>query len=408
MTEHVRHFPRPVRAAIVAALLALASVVATVAGAAPPSKEEVERARDRIEAIESELSRIRDELARTQSQLHRAAAEVGRQQIALEKVTADLSRTQQELDRARTKYERVVERLNERAVEAYMQGPASSIDFLLGAETVADLTDRLAYVDALAQSDAELAVRVANLKNRLTVIEAQLEKDLARHARELEKARQREAFIEGLFQEVEDLLADQQTLLAEAERYYERTKADYRDFLERQRREAAAQAAQQVVGGREWDGGGLGPFDGVLQHCPVGEPRGFGDGFGAPRYGGGYHLHKGVDIVAPLGTEIVAPFDGYAHTSSNGLGGSVVFVVGRLGTVYNAHLSEYSSNSSGQVAAGEVIGYVGSTGYSSTPHDHFEFHPNVMPGGDWPVSAYGYKVIEDAVNPFPLLLQACG
>ena len=137
------------------------------------------------------------------------------------------------------------------------------------------------------------------------------------------------------------------------------------------------------------------------------QPRGFGDGFGAPRYGGGYHLHKGVDIVAPMGSEIYAPFAGQAYTSSNGLGGSVVFVVGAQGTVYNAHLSSYSDNSNSAVSAGEVIGYVGSTGYSTTPHDHFEFHPHSMPG-DWYESFYGYQVVEDAINPYPLLLQACG
>ena len=40
-------------------------------------------------------------------------------------------------------------------------------------------------------------------------------------------------------------------------------------------------------------------------------------------------------------------------------------------------------------------------------HDHFEFHPNVMPSS-WPVSSYGYSIIEDAVNPYPLLVAACG
>ncbi len=402
MTESVRHFPTPARAAIVVAMLALVSVITTVATAATPSKEDVERAKARIDRIESELSDVRDQLAETQSRLHEAASDVERQQIALEKVTADLVRTQAELDRAKARYDRVVARLNERAVEAYMQGPASSIDFLLGAETVADLTDRLAYVDALAQSDAELAVRVANLKNRLTAIEARLAVQQAKEARQLEKARAREEFVQGLFEEVEDLLATQQSLLDDAERVYKERKKRYADWLERQ------QAAQnQTLGGRAWNGGGLGSYDGVLERCPVEEPRGFGDGFGAPRYGGGYHLHKGVDIVAPEGTHIVAPFDGYAHTSSNGLGGSVVFVVGSRGTVYNAHLSGYTTYSNGPVSAGDPIGLVGSTGYSSTPHDHFEFHPNAMPSG-WPPSYYGYSVIEDAVNPYPLLLQACG
>jgi hypothetical protein len=47
------------------------------------------------------------------------------------------------------------------------------------------------------------------------------------------------------------------------------------------------------MGGRVWNGGDLPePFDHVLDACPVDQPRAFGDGFGAPRYAGGYHLHK--------------------------------------------------------------------------------------------------------------------
>ena len=112
--------------------------------------------------------------------------------------------------------------------------------------------------------------------------------------------------------------------------------------------------------------------------------------------------------MSPNGTPIVAPFDGYAHSDYNSLGGNVVFVSGAVGTVYNAHLSAYSSLSNGPVHAGDVIGYVGDTGDApGVFHDHFEFHPNVMPSS-WPVSAYGYSIIEDAVNPYPLLVAACG
>ncbi|HET9672262.1 MAG TPA: peptidoglycan DD-metalloendopeptidase family protein [Actinomycetota bacterium] len=399
MTDRHRTFPTPRRAAILAAILALVSIVTTVAGAAP-SKDEVEAAKERLARIESELGRIRDQLAVAQDEVNRKAAAVERAQGALEETQAELQRTRAKLDRAEARYERVRERLNERAVEAYMQGPISGLDFVLGAESVAELTDRLAYSDALARYDAEIATQVANLRNELTALQAQLEADRAREARALERRRAEEEEVLAELAEIERLQARQVELLDRAERLYRNRRKAYREFLEQQQAGGS--------GGRTWNGGPLPePYDHVFEVCPVDQPRGFGDGFGAPRYGGGYHLHKGVDIVAPYGTPIRAPFDGYSYTSSNGLGGNVVFVVGRYGRAYNAHLSSYSGSSSGPVSAGEVIGYVGSTGYSSVPHDHFEFHPNSIPG-PWPVSAYGYSVIEDAINAYPLLIQACG
>jgi murein DD-endopeptidase MepM/ murein hydrolase activator NlpD len=148
---------------------------------------------------------------------------------------------------------------------------------------------------------------------------------------------------------------------------------------------------------------------GTLQVCPVGQPRAFGDGFGAPRYAGGYHLHAGVDLLAPMGTPIYATFDGYASENPNGLGGLAVEVHGAPGYTYNAHLSAYSDHSTGTVHTGDVIGYVGDSGdaQGGPPHDHFEFHPNSFPSG-WPASYYGYTVIGSALNPYPLLVDACG
>ena len=108
-------------------------------------------------------------------------------------------------------------------------------------------------------------------------------------------------------------------------------------------------------------------------------PSTFGDGFGAPRYAGGFHLHAGVDVLADYYTPIHAPFDGVAKKSYNTLGGNSEYVYGAQGYVYNAHLSRYSDNSTGPVKAGEIIGFVGDTGDAiGTPHDHFEWHPNTI------------------------------
>jgi murein DD-endopeptidase MepM/ murein hydrolase activator NlpD len=138
--------------------------------------------------------------------------------------------------------------------------------------------------------------------------------------------------------------------------------------------------------------------------CPVGDPHAVSDGFGAPRYGGGYHLHAGNDIIAPQGIPIYATFDGVARDASNSLGGLAVIVEGSLGYTYNAHMVSISEL--GPVSAGDVIGLVGATGDTSTPHNDFEWHPNVIPDG-WPASPYGVSVVGSAVNPYPLLAAVC-
>ena len=88
-------------------------------------------------------------------------------------------------------------------------------------------------------------------------------------------------------------------------------------------------------------------------------------------------MHTGIDYAAPMGTPIYAPADGtisfkgwkggYGHTvmmhHSNG-----------VETLY-AHLSAFSP-ASGYVRAGEVIGFVGSSGRSTGPHLHYEARIN--------------------------------
>jgi hypothetical protein len=131
---------------------------------------------------------------------------------------------------------------------------------------------------------------------------------------------------------------------------------------------------------------------GILQHCPVRGLVSIMDDFGVMvvKPGVPVHVHQGNDMMAATGTPIVAPFDGTAVASPNVLGGLAVKVYGELGYVYNAHLSAYGQL--GEVRAGTVIGYVGSTGDAGGPHDHFEWHPNNGP----------------AVDPNPYLSISCG
>jgi murein DD-endopeptidase MepM/ murein hydrolase activator NlpD len=87
-------------------------------------------------------------------------------------------------------------------------------------------------------------------------------------------------------------------------------------------------------------------------------------------------IHKGVDWAAPVGTPIVAAYDGEIVFQGDGGGyGNLVRVAHEGGreTRY-AHLQRFERESGAAVKAGDVIGYVGTTGLSTGPHLHFELY----------------------------------
>ncbi|HEX3299952.1 MAG TPA: M23 family metallopeptidase [Actinomycetota bacterium] len=139
--------------------------------------------------------------------------------------------------------------------------------------------------------------------------------------------------------------------------------------------------------------------------CPVKGTVSYRDDFGVPRSTGGYHPHEGNDVHASIGRPIRAPFSGYAvaHTDT-WFAGRSVGLVGDQGFVRNAHLSRFGHL--GYVRAGTVIGYVGQTGDALTPHDHFEWHPWIVPE-PLHVAPSSFRRILDAVDPYPFLNKVC-
>lgn len=90
-----------------------------------------------------------------------------------------------------------------------------------------------------------------------------------------------------------------------------------------------------------------------------------------------WRAHRGVDYAAPLGTPVRATGNGVvAFAGQKGGYGNVIIVKhpGVFSTVY-AHLSRFAASLHGgtRVAQGEVIGYVGQTGWATGPHLHYEF-----------------------------------
>jgi peptidoglycan LD-endopeptidase LytH len=108
--------------------------------------------------------------------------------------------------------------------------------------------------------------------------------------------------------------------------------------------------------------------------CPIRGPHTFTNTWGAPRGGG--RRHEGTDLMAAHGIPNVAVVSGTFRTHHSRLGGLSVYLRGDDGhTYYYAHLSQVVGPDR-RVAQGEVIGRTGATGDATSPHLHFEFHPN--------------------------------
>lgn len=93
---------------------------------------------------------------------------------------------------------------------------------------------------------------------------------------------------------------------------------------------------------------------------------------------GQWKQHKGIDFAAPTGTPIRSTGDGMVEFAGNagGYGNMVVVRHGNLYTTAYAHMSRIAARRGMRVSQGEVIGYVGSTGWSTGPHLHYEFRVN--------------------------------
>jgi peptidoglycan hydrolase CwlO-like protein len=392
MAQHrgFRHGVMRCGSGVAIGLLLLFGLVAVPQAGASDIKQHLDQAKSELARLQNEIKRERARLDQISTEATVLAARVDAAQAGWEQITLELNETRDRLNQARKRYLTLRGRLDERVREAYIQGPGNSVEFLLGATSLADLSDRIEFMNVLTQTDADLANEMQNVKNELAAQareEAKLQAEAAAAYREMQRA---EAIVEAKLAEQQQLVDDIDQKIAQAKDLVAKLGKKYRHYL------ASLTSVSFHQGG-------------VFHVCPVDQPRVVANDFGAPRYAGGYHAHAGNDIMAPQGTKIRAPFDGTAHTSYNSLGGNAVYVSGPDGYVYNAHLSAYSPLSNGPVHAGDVIGYVGDTGdaQGGAYHDHFEWHPNVMPS-NWPVSPYGYSTLPTgAVNPYPLLSQVC-
>ncbi|MGH2572619.1 MAG: murein hydrolase activator EnvC family protein [Actinomycetota bacterium] len=347
------------------------------------TKTELEAASAKLNEL---IDTIKDQAATLnalQSEANTLLADITEVETRIAATQAKIVAKQQEIRDATDELQATQEQLDQRAHVAYENGPASSLEFLLGASSLSDLADRVEFVNAAAQSDQDLidqlTVRRTLLQTKQDEFEA-LRTDL----------RSQQAGLESQYEELEANLASAQETLDRLNA----DKAEAEDLVKEleAKRNREIEEARRLAEALEQQGHGGDSIDGVLEVCPVDPPRAYASTFGQPHHHPGWdHLHQGNDILAPYDTPIRAPFAGTAVDASNDTGGLSVKVFGSKGYVYNAHMSAIGTL--GQVSAGAVIGYVGDSGNAqgASPHDHFEWHPG---NGA-------------AVDPYPYLNSVC-
>ncbi len=93
-----------------------------------------------------------------------------------------------------------------------------------------------------------------------------------------------------------------------------------------------------------------------------------------PLIPGQMEFHEGIDIAAPTGTRVHATADGVVETAGHETGYGRVLIINNghgIQTLF-AHLSGFAVTQGERVHIGQLVGYVGDTGWSTGPHVHYE------------------------------------
>ncbi len=334
--------------------------------------DQLDEAEGRRRQLDSRIGELDRQLAGVHSDAREAEAR-------LEVVHTDFVRTQMELSDARGGLDSAREELREQAVSAYLGNPsASAADSLLRSGNLRELATTSSYLESVAQARLRVIDRFRALRDSTESLQGTVEarKDDAKAQRDVVIARQ--SALEGVRSELGSTRgraageeANQQALLSGV-------RARVNEF---EGQIAALQGESNSV---------TGLLQGVQSGRPgavVTGPRGSGrlrlpiSGGLSSMFGSRVHpifgtvrMHNGVDFRGVTGTPIAAAGDGtVVHAGPwGGYGNTVVIDHGAsLATLY-AHQSAIYVSPGRVVAAGHVIGAVGSTGFSTGPHLHFE------------------------------------
>lgn len=358
-------------------------------------KKELDELEERNDEIEAELEALRGQLSDNLEELTALVAQkdlvdreiallyeqmevVNNQISACAQLIAD---KQEEVEQAQARLQELQQKNLERIRAMEENGELSYWSVLSGASSFMEMLDRLEMVQEIAEADkkclAELdqaAAEVAEAKDALAKDQTELQtKRDQMNAVELTLAAKRAETDQLLIEmkakgdEYEALIEESELMQEELMQEIANKTEEYEDAKERE--EAASRPQSPVIGGTTTTVNGI-KWTVPCSYWRVSSPFGY-------RYhplSGIWKMHNGVDLTGPEGTPIVATRSGYVVTAAYQHGGAGNYVAlshgDGFGSIY-MHMTHYVVSYGQYVEAGQIIGYMGTTGGSTGVHLHF-------------------------------------
>ena len=335
---------------------------------------------DEIEALVAQKDNIDQEI----TLLHQQVDNINQQMAAYALLIAD---KQDELDNAQVRLDYLNEKSKERIRAMEEEGTLSYWSIIFKANDFSDLLDRLDMIQEINAADQRRLADIAEAKRY--VESSKLE--LAREKDELEAAREElygaESVLEEKRAEADGILTD---LIARGDEF--QAKLDESEDLQADLMKEIAQKEKELKDAeyKEWlatyvppttlpsgtdttpsnqapsSSGWIKPLKSYTITSPFGMRKHPVLGY--------ERMHEGVDMSAPAGTPIYAAKSGKVTTASYQKGGAGNYVAINHGDGFSSvymHMTRYIVSKGQYVNAGQVIGYVGSTGISTGNHLHF-------------------------------------
>jgi murein DD-endopeptidase MepM/ murein hydrolase activator NlpD len=331
-----------------------------------------------IDSVSSRIQRLEGRVGDVSARLTTLEGDLALHQRKLDRLTALFRLETKRYLFLRRQYSLALARLNARVVAVYEQGNVDSVDVILGASNLADLVDRLDYVNQVGAADERIATSVGRAKEAARAAREATRKLRGVVAGETRAVRARTEQVRAIRNE---LVSSRQQLVAARStkrvsllkvRASEREEVSEAQALEQvsaalgAQIQAAQSASSYSPPASRSASGFIWPVSG-----PVTSPFGM-------RWG---RMHTGIDIGVPYGTPIRAAASGQVIYAGwmDGYGNLVFIDHGRGISTGYAHQSSIAVSNGQAVTQGQVIGYVGCTGHCFGPHLHFEVRINGAP-----------------------------